>query len=209
MTVQSYNPTMRGSIVRITGDLHRGEYFAGLFIVGFASGFTYRIVHSIAEIGWTNALFRTFGISVIVLAGCVAGISLILRDRTSGIYLFEIALGVGFVFLVILPVGPLSWVAVTVLSLYIISSTDVATSRRGALVLLATTVPLLWGHMLLQFFAKYILAADASLVSWLLGTHQAGNLVEFADKSGQLVILPPCSSLSNVSLAFLCWVTLS
>ena len=47
------------------------------------------------------------------------------------------------------------------------------------------------------------------LVSWLLGTHRTGNLVEFADHSGQLVIFPPCSSLANVSLAFLCWVTLS
>jgi exosortase/archaeosortase family protein len=53
------------------------------------------------------------------------------------------------------------------------------------------------------------LAADASLVSWLLGTHRTGNLVEFADRSGQLVIFPACSSLANVSLAFLCWVTLS
>jgi hypothetical protein len=198
---------MRSS--KIAGDLNRGEYFAGLFVVGFVSGFTYRIVHSIGEIGWADALFRTFGISVIVLVACVAGISLMLRDRTSGIHPFEIALGGGFIFLVILPIGPLSWVAVTVLSLYIISSTNIATSRRGALILLATTVPLLWSHMLFQFFANYILAADAFLVSWLLGTHQAGNLVEFGDKSGQLVILPPCSSFANVSLAFLCWVTLS
>jgi hypothetical protein len=200
---------MSGSIVRIAADLHRGEYFGGLFIVGFASGFTYRIVHSIGEIGWADALFRTFGISIIVLVASVAGISLLLRDCARGIRPLELALGGGLIALVILPIGPLSWVAVTVLSLYIISSTDVDTSRRGALVLLATTVPLLWSHMFFQFFANYILAADASLVSWLLGTHQTGNLVEFADKSGQLVILPPCSSLANVSLAFLCWVTLS
>ena len=62
--------------------------------------------------------------------------------------------------------------------------------------------------MLFQLFANFILAVDASLVSWLLGTHRTGNLVEFADKSGQLVIFPACSSLANVSLAFLCWVTL-
>ena len=155
----------------MAGDLHRGEYFAGLFIVGFGSGFTSRIVHSIEEIGWADALFRTFGISVIVLASGVAGISLILRDRTSGIRPLEIALGGGFILLAILPIGPLSWIAVTGLSLYILFSTDVTTSRRGALILLATTVPLLWGHLLFQFFANYILAADASLVSWLLGTH--------------------------------------
>jgi hypothetical protein len=118
-------------------------------------------------------------------------------------------LGAGFILLATLPIGPLSWIAVTGLSFYILLSTDVATSRRGAFILLATTVPLLWSRMLFQFFANYILAADASLVSWMLGTHRAGNLVEFADKSGQLVIFPACSSLANVSLAFLCWVTLS
>ena len=209
MTVQLENPAIRGSIVRIAGDLHRGEYFAGLFILGFASGFTSRIVHSIEEIGWADALFRTFGISVIILASCVAGISLILRDRTSGIRPFELALGVGFILLVILPIAPLSWIAVTCLSLYILFSTVVATSRRGALILFATTVPLLWSRILFEFFANYILAADATLVSWLLGTDRTGNLVEFADKSGQLVIFAPCSSLANVSLAFLCWVTLS
>jgi hypothetical protein len=209
VTVQLENPAIRGSIVRIAGDLHRGEYFAGLFILGFASGFTSRIVHSIEEFGWADALFRTFGISVIILASCVAGISLILRDRTSGIRPFEIALGVGFILLVILPIGPLSWIAVTCLSIYILFSTVVTTSRRGALILFATTVPLLWSRILFEFFANYILAADATLVSWLLGTDRTGNLVEFADKSGQLVIFAPCSSLANVSLAFLCWVTLS
>ena len=75
--------------------------------------------------------------------------------------------------------------------------------------MLATTVPMLWSRMLFKFFANFILAADASLVSWLLGTQRSGNLVEFADRSGQLVIYPACSSLANVSLAFLCWVTVS
>jgi exosortase/archaeosortase family protein len=209
VSAHSYEPAARNSLLRIANDLHRGEYFAGLFILGFASFFTSRIVHSIDEIGWSDALFSTFRISVIVLASCVAGIILILRDRTTGIRPFEIALGAGFIFLVILPIGPLSVIAATGLSLYILSSTDVTTSRRGAFILLATTVPLLWSRILFQFFANYILAADASLVSWLLGTHRTGNLVEFADKSGQLVIFPACSSLSNVSLAFLCWVTLS
>ena len=121
----------------------------------------------------------------------------------------ELALGAGFVFLVVIPVGPLSWLAVTVLSLYILVSTDVRTSRRGALILLATTVPMLWSRMLFQFFVNPLLAADASLVHWLLGTRRAGTFVEFADGSGWLAILPGCSSLANVSLAFLGWTTLT
>ena len=146
---------------------------------------------------------------MIVWVSCIAGVLLIIRDRTLGIRSFEIALGAGFVFLVILPIGQLSWIGVTVLSFISFSLTDVATSRRGATILLATTVPMLWSRALFNFFANSILAADASLVSWLIGTHRTGNLVEFADKSGQLVIFPACSSLANVSIAFLCWVTFS
>jgi exosortase/archaeosortase family protein len=49
------------------------------------------------------------------------------------------------------------------------------------------------------------LQADAILVSWITGTERAGNTVGFADGSGYLFILPPCSSLANVSLAVLGW----
>ena len=68
---------------------------------------------------------------------------------------------------------------------------------------------MLWSPLLFDFFAKYVLQIDASLVGWFLGTQQSGNMVEFADHSANLVIFPSCSSLANVSLAFLCWITLS
>ena len=122
---------------------------------------------------------------------------------------FEIAFGAAFLFLATLPIYATSWIAVTALSLYVFFSTDVVTSRRGATILLAATVPMLWSRLLFKLFSHFILAADASLVSWLIGTHRSGNLVGFADGSGELVILPSCSSLANVSLAFLCWITFS
>ena len=209
MSAHSQELPVRGSVLRMASQLRRGEYFAGLFIIGCTSGLASRIIHSIEEIGWADALFRTFGISAIVWFSCGAGLALIVRDRTKGVHSFEIVLGVGFVFLVILPIGALSWIAVTGLGLYVFLSADVATLRRAASVLLAVTVPMFWSPMLFHLFANYILAADALLVSWLLGTHRTGNLVEFADKSGQLAIFPLCSSLTNVSLALLCWVTLS
>ncbi len=200
---------IRSSVLQMARQLGRGEYFAGLFILGCASAFASRIFHSVEELGWAVAFFTTFEISVVIWISCISGVTLVLRDRTTGVHAFEIALGAGFVFLVILPIAPLSWIAVTGLSLYILFSTDVVDSRRGALILLATTVPIFWSRLLFQFFASSILAADATLVSWLLGTHRTGNLVENADHSGQLVIFPPCSSIANVSLAVLCWVTLS
>jgi hypothetical protein len=209
VSIQSFGSTASNFWPWTASELRRGEYFAGLFIVGCANGFASRVVHSVEAIGWADALFRTFGISVIVLASCVAGISLVMRDPGRGVSPWEIAVGSAFFVLVIIPIGPLSWIAVTGLSLFILLSSDVAATRSGAVILLATTVPMLWSRMVFQFFANFILAADASLVSWLLGTQRSGNMVEFADRSGQLVIFPACSSLANVSLAFLCWVTLS
>jgi hypothetical protein len=189
--------------------LNRGDYFAGLFALGCASGLALPVIHSIREIGLVDALFQTFGISVIVLIACFAGIRLVMSERTSGLLISEIALGFGYIILVSLPIGPLNWIGVTALSLYLIFRTDASASRRGALILFAVTAPMLWSRMIFHFFASYILAADASVVSLLLGTQRNGNIVDFADNSGSLVILPACSSLANVSLAFLCWVTLS
>ena len=199
MIARSGELAIRGSVLRMASELRRGEYFAGLFILGCVSRFTSSIIRSANRLGWTDGLFSTFEISVIIWISSIAGVCLILRDRTVGVRWPEVALGAGFVFLVILPIGPLSWIAVTGLGLYILVSTDVPTSRRGAFILLATTVPMLWSRMLFQFFASFILGADGQFVSWLLGTDRTGNVVEFADGSAHLVILPACSSLANVS----------
>jgi hypothetical protein len=187
----------------------RGEFFAALLILGCVNGLGSRIIQSVNLLGWADALLKTFEISMIVWLSCIAGMSVILRDRTGKVRSTDVAVGALFLFLVILPIGPLSWVAVTGLCLYVLVSTNDTLLRRGAIILLATSVPMLWSHVMFKFFANQILAVDASLVGWLLGTHRTGNLVEFADGSGFLVILPACSSLANVSLAFLCWVAIS
>jgi hypothetical protein len=205
----SNKSTARGFVLRMARELPRAEFFAGLSTLGCVSGLTSRIIQSVNRLGWEDALINTFEISAMVWISCAAGISLIRQDRTIGVRSSELAIGAGFVFLVILPIGPVSWLAVTALSLYITFSTKVASSRRGALILLATTVPMLWSRLLFQFFANPILQLDASLVGWILGTHRAGNIVGFADGSGVLAILPSCSSIANVSLALLCWVTVS
>jgi hypothetical protein len=198
-----------GSLLRTERELPRGEFFAWLFALGCVSGLTSRIIQSVNLLGWADAFFNTFDISLVVLISSVAGVSLVLQDRAIGVRFSELAMAAGFVFLVILPFGPLSWLAVTALSLYLIVSANVDTSRRGALILLATTVPMLWSRLLFYFFASPILQIDASLVGWILRTRRSGDIVEFADGSGVLVIMPPCSSLANLSLAFLCWVTVS
>jgi len=137
-------------------------------------------------------------------------VRLILRERTGKIQPLDLILGLALLLPITLPIGPLSWLAITILSLYGLFFTDPSLSRkRGTLILLATTVPMLWSRLLFRYFANSILEIDASLIGLLLGTGHTGNIVAFADRSGSLVISPYCSSLANVSLAFVTWVTIS
>ena len=68
---------------------------------------------------------------------------------------------------------------------------------------------MIWSKLLFAYLAKFFLEINSSFVGWLLGTQRTGNIIRFADGSGDMVILPACSSLANVSLAFLCWVTIT
>ena len=155
-------------------------------------------------------LLSAFGISVIVWIACFRGTRLILQEKTDKIRSADLALGLALLLLIALPIGRLSWLAITILSLYVLLFSDPSSSRRrGAVILLATTVPMLWSVLLSRYFANFILEIDASLIGWLLGTGNFGNVVRFADQSGSLVITPYCSSLANVSLAVLAWVTIS
>jgi hypothetical protein len=132
------------------------------------------------------------------------------RDRTAQIGKTDIVVAALFVTLVLPPITSLSWFAIAALSLYILIFTDAGDSgRRGAIILLATTVPMLWAPLLFNFFSKVILDFDATLVAVVLDSDRVGNFVEFADHSGNLVVFPGCSSLPNMTLAFLCWITLN
>jgi hypothetical protein len=199
----------RAAVLPMADQVSRAEFFAALLTLGCVNGLGSQIIRSVGRLGWVEALSSTFEISIIVWLSCIAGMSIILRGRGGAVRSADLAVGAGFLVFVVLPIGPLSWLAVAALCLYILVSTNDPSLRRGAVILFATTVPMFWSRMLFQFFADSILEVDASVVGWLLGTHRTGNMVEFADGSGLLVILPACSSLANVSLAFLCWVTVS
>ncbi len=197
------------AVIRSLG-FTRGELFAGLYILGCANGLAAKMILSVHRLGWVDAAVGTFDVSAIVVVACFAGISLVMADKTGGIHVADLAVAMVLLLIIALPIGAMSWLAVTVLSLYILRFTQATESqRRGAVILLAATVPMLWSRLVFDLFANFILGVDAALVGWMLGTHRSGTIVEFADHSGTLAIFPSCSSLANVSLALLCWVTIS
>jgi hypothetical protein len=188
----------------------RNEFFAGLFLLGCANGIATRAVATVHQNGWLNAAIGMFDVSAIVLAACASGLWLIMGGREQSVTRIDLTIGVVALALIALPLGALSWIAVSGIALYILLFADTDQSmRRGAVILLATTVPMFWSRLFFQLFANLILEIDASLVGWLLGADRTGNMVRFVSDSGYLVIMPPCSSLANMSLAFLCWITVS
>jgi len=151
-----------------------------------------------------------FDVSAIVLAACALGLWSMMSHREQSVTRIDLVIGMAALALIALPIGGTSWIAVGGIALYILLFTQCdLPMRRGAIILLATTVPMFWSRLLFQFFANFILEIDASLVGWLLGADRTGNMVRFVNDSGYLVIMPPCSSLANMSLAFLCWITVS
>jgi len=188
--------------------MSRGEFFAGLYVLGCANGVAEDIVRSARAGDWSGGFLN---ISVIVWFAAFAGIALMLRDRADEIHMPDLAVAAVFLMLVLLPVSPASWAAVTGLSVYVLLLTEGggAARGRGAVILLALTVPMLWSRLMFHFFARPILDTDAWMVSSILGTYQVGNMVRFADDSGFMVVFPDCSSLKNVGYAFLCWVSIA
>ncbi len=184
----------------VRSSIDRNEFFAGLFFLGCANGIAARAIGVVHREGWLGAVIGMFDVSAIMLAACASGLWLMMRRRERSVTPIDLVVGAVALALIALPIGGLSWIAVGGLALYILLFTDAdLPMRRGALILLATTVPMFWSRLLFQYFANFILEIDASLVGGLLGTERTGNMVRF----------PACSSLANMSLAFLCWITVS
>lgn len=215
MTSASYQTSVprSGLLATLRHAISRDELFAGLYVVGCINGLGGGIISSLRMGDWTGGVQN---ISMIVLFACIAGISLFLHNKdflpnkADAVTSQDLIIVPAFLALIAVPVSEINWAAVTGLSLYILLfASDNSKRKRGALILLAVTVPMLWSRLLFSFISQPFLDLDASLAGWVLGTHRSGNIVDFADGSGEMVILPACASLANVSLAFLCWVSVS
>jgi len=186
--------------------VRRGEFFAGLFILGFSNGIFERITWAIEKGTIANAILGTFGISVLVWVACFIAVSLLLRQPPEPVTRNDLILGAAVIVAGLVPSAKVSWIALTGLGLYGLRCFEAgAPARRAAFVILAVTVPMFWSRLVFAMLSDLILQADAILVSLIVGTDRIGNTVRFADNSGYLFILPSCSSLADVSLAVLGW----
>jgi hypothetical protein len=186
----------------------RNHIFCGVVVVGFANGASDRVAKSFADGGVPSALLNMFGIGVVAWAALAVTIWLLLRPQKQTASRMDYAVSGAASLAFLLPVPQLSWLALAGVAFYVGVTSPTGPMRRAAVVLGALTIPMLWARILFAVFGGTVLAIDAKLVSWIVGTHSEGNAVPFADGSGVVFLLPACSSLTNVSLALLCGVVI-
>jgi hypothetical protein len=204
---EGYQTGNRSSEYKMT----RRVFFLGLITYGLLTGLLYRIVNLIDRIGWTDAAVYVFSISVIVWVAIYIGVDLIVLDRDDEpVGDLDEVVGILGLLLCSIPYAPVCWIGVTILTGWLVITTIPQTSmHRGALILLATTFPMLWSRVVFRFFSEPFLLADAWIVAKLLQTSNEGTHITFVDKSGILEVSPACSSWANVSLVLLTWMVVS
>jgi exosortase/archaeosortase family protein len=194
-------------VERILAPLGRNELFAGLCIVAFANGTIIQVIGGLRQRPWVDLFSNTFEISAIVWVALVVGVVFLLRQPRTAITNADRAVAAAAAAAFLVPVAPLSWLALSGIAVHILRTTPAGSfPHRGGWILLAVTVPMFWSRVLFSLFSGAILEIDAILVSRIVGTERVGNAIEFADGSGYLWIAPSCSSLANISLAALCSV---
>lgn len=194
--------------VRARGtSLTRGELLTLLFVVAAGNALLPTIVGGIAESGIVFSVLNTFEISAIVWMALAIG-SLYGLRAGGEIRRFDRVVAAVVLIGCLLPLGPATWVLVTLLAVYAIQTSRPASDwlHRAGWVFVAVTVPMFWSKRLFNFFSELILSIDAMLVSSITHTARISNLVAIPDGSGYLQIAATCSSMANVSLAVLCWI---
>jgi exosortase/archaeosortase family protein len=115
---------------------------------------------------------------------------------------------------IFLPASKMIWIAATGVAVYLwVSSKDDAKLRAAAVVLATLAVQELWGHVLFDFVAFRLLRVEAAVVGTILEVARPGTMwhdnVVAVPGGWAVVIGGACSSFHNLSLAMLCWVTVS
>jgi hypothetical protein len=189
-----------------TFTLSREKLLSAVLSIGLANSIAQKVYFRVAEDGLLVSIFKTFDISVIVWIAAYLGVSLVVHGKHKPSSRLDWRFCGAAIAVILLPSSNASWLAVTILSLYIVVTSRFDNStRRGATIIFALTVPMFWSKQLFTLLSGWILQADAILVSTLVGMKRVGNTIELSDGNGQLWIASGCSSLANLSLAVLCW----
>jgi hypothetical protein len=187
--------------------VRRGPAFACAGVVAALNAQADQIINSLRYQSVDIAVATLGGVGAIIWIAMFAAVKIGFDEkRTIGRIDLIVLLAVAG--LSLLPVSLAAQAGLLLCGLYLLATSERGSpSRRISVVLLALTGPLIWGRIFLHVFAMPILALDANLVGWMIGSPVNGNTVEFIGASGKFLVGTPCSSVHNISLAIVLWAT--
>jgi exosortase/archaeosortase family protein len=126
----------------------------------------------------------------------------------------DFVIGVMFCAAMLVPTSRIIWVVATGVAIYwyIFDLNDLKL-RAAAIILGALSVQELWGHVFFNAIAYPLLCAETAVVGSFLEIIKAGTVWQDNVITGPtgygIVIFGDCSAFHNLSLAMLCWITIS
>jgi hypothetical protein len=190
----------------------RPQIVTGLYLLGVANGIVMVVLQSVTTKGMWGALAAGFDVSIVVIASTIIGLSLSGRVPGGCVTATDWLAGAVYLALLFIPCGAASWIALTFLAFYeAVRRSRSPEAVATACLFIGIAVTQLWGRLILHLFAAPLLEIDTTLVAHFLrfiqgGVDHVGNVI--GNSEGQsLVIMTPCSSLSQISYGLLCWMT--
>jgi hypothetical protein len=104
--------------------------------------------------------------------------------------------------------------SITLFALYLfIRDRHDLNTRAAGTVAAAVAIQAIWAPLIFSKISFLLLQIDAGLVGWLVGQFLPGaswsGTVVYTPSGHNVMIYAPCASFHNLSLASLCWVTLT
>jgi hypothetical protein len=183
--------------------------FSAMVVMGFLNGIAHRVLPAIVA-DPAGAVLGGFGISLVVWAA-LAVVTYFLWDGPDRPLTWrDQAVAALAIMMFVAPAPPLSWMALMFIGVHVaFTSPHGSRYRRGAIILLALIVPMFWSRVVFTLVGDQLLRLDAAMVAMATGAERVGNAIAFADGWGYFWIAPGCSSVANISLAFLTFVLVS
>jgi exosortase/archaeosortase family protein len=137
-----------------------------------------------------------------------------LSDRTEAAEIWDVLIALALCLPLLLPTARTIKVLAlgAAIFLYLRGRSD-PKLRAAGVVLAALTVQQYWGHIVFDMFALPLLRAETAVVGTLMhalrpGMVWHGNIITGPSGFG-IILYSGCSSFHNLSLAMLCWLTVS
>jgi hypothetical protein len=117
-------------------------------------------------------------------------------------------------FTILLAITGFAGVSITLFAVYLLMKyPHDQNTKAAATVAAAVAVQTTWAPLIFSNFSTPFLQIDAGIVGWLIGhiipdASWSGTVV-YTPSGHNVAITPPCASFHNLSLASLCWITLT